>query len=489
MTTSAAKHPSPTASHASTSLVLTIEEGKELVRLCRTGRLYEVDAWIASGKSLSVPSTFRKTPLQVAVEIGFHSLVRLLACNDGDVTNLNRTLSDAVALRNLDAVSLLLEHGADLKSVPLADVLLTWEPKLIQLFLDGGADVLDGLPFTVAFCAKVRTALRPFINFKQAHSGLGPQLQEQLERALRHFSREGDLKWVSLLLWAGANPRSTGPSGTGEDDPESYVSALEQAAASGNVEILKKFKLSREQDDLSRLLCEASFGQSSDVLLYLLELGAHPNDRTNGGSSSLSRCIHFMRFERISIHDFAGKPAVYSVSESLRKIRILAEHGAIWNPDDAYEMNSLRRTLLECEPEVSIALFKIFVPNAVCSQDTWKSLFSSARFRQHLDKESWWLARLKLRDFAAGPPTKSKGSTASTPRISRQLSARYDREQLYRQVWEQPMQKLAKEYGVSDVALSKTCRKLLVPVPGRGFWAKKEAGVPLPKKPRLPSLG
>ena len=289
MTMSAAKHPGPTVSHASTSLVLTIEEGKELVRLCRTGRLYEVDAWIAAGKSLSVPSGFRMT-LQVAVEIGFHSLVRLLACNDKDVTNLNQALSDAVALRNLDTVSLLLEHGADLKSVPLADVLLTWEPKLIQLFLDGGVDVLEGLPFTVAFCAKVRTALRPFINFKQAHSELESQLQEQLERALRHFAREGDLKWVSLLLWAGATARSTGPSGTNEDDPESYVSALEQAAASSHVEILKTFKLNRERDDLSRLLCEASFGQSSDVLVYLLELGARPNDRANGGSSSLSRC-------------------------------------------------------------------------------------------------------------------------------------------------------------------------------------------------------
>ena len=486
---SVTKYPSPTASNAPTSQVLTIEEGKELVRLCRTGRLYEVDAWIALGKSVSVPSAIRKTPLQVAVEIGFHSLVRLLACNDRDVTNLNQALSEAVALRNLDTVSLLLEHGADLKSVPLADVLLTWEPKLIQLFLDGGADVLEGLPFTVAFCARVRTALHPFINFKQTHSELEHQLQEQLERALRHFAREGDLKWVSLLLWAGANPRSTGPSGTDEDEPEAYVSALEQAAASSHVEILKKFKLNRERDDLSRLLCDASFGQSSDVLVYLLELGARPNDRPNGGSSSLSRCLHFMRFERIGIHGVAGKRAVYSVSESLRKIRILAEHGAIWNPENPCEMNSLRRTLLESEPEVSVALFKIFVPNAVCSQDTWKSLFSSARFRQHLEKESWWLTRLKLRDFAVGAPGKGKERPASSPRISRQLMARYDREQLYRQVWEQPMQKLAKEYGISDVALSKTCRKLLVPVPGRGFWAKKEAGVPLPKRPRLPSLG
>ena len=41
-------------------------------------------------------------------------------------------------------------------------------------------------------------------------------------------------------------------------------------------------------------------------------------------------------------------------------------------------------------------------------------------------------------------------------------------------------------YGISDVALAKRCRKLQVPLPGRGYWAKKEYGhrvrtEPLPK--------
>lgn len=485
---SVANDPKPAVYNAVIPPVLTIEQGKELVRLCRTGRLYEVDAWIASGKSLSVPSDIRKTPLQIAVDIGFHSLIQLLARHEKDVANLDQALSDAVALRNLDAVNLLLEHGADPRSIPLADVLLSWDPKIIQLFLDCRADVLAGLPFTVAFCAKVRTALGPFLNVKQAHPDIAADLQEQLERALRHFSREGDLKWVSLLLWAGADPRSVGPKGMDEDDPETHVSALQQAAAFGHVEILKKFRLNRERDDLSRLLHEASFGQSSDILVYLLELGAGPNDRTNGGASSLSSCLHFMHFEGTGIPGVARSRTIYSVSESLRKVRILAEHGAIWNPEDRYEMNRVRRTLLECEPEVSIALFKIFVPNNVCSQGNWKGLFSSARFRQHLEKESWWLTRLKLKGFAADPPARKRGKATSSPQISRHLLARYDREQLYRQVWDQPMQKLAKEYGVSDVALSNTCRKLLVPVPGRGFWAKKAAGVPLVRKPPLPSF-
>ena len=64
----------------------------------------------------------------------------------------------------------------------------------------------------------------------------------------------------------------------------------------------------------------------------------------------------------------------------------------------------------------------------------------------------------------------------------------YDREELYRQVWEQPLLKLAKEYGVSAVALGKTCRKLVVPVPGRGYWAKLAHGHQSIKKPPLPKV-
>jgi hypothetical protein len=53
---------------------------------------------------------------------------------------------------------------------------------------------------------------------------------------------------------------------------------------------------------------------------------------------------------------------------------------------------------------------------------------------------------------------------------------KYDREELYQKVWERPMLKVAEEYGVSSVALGKVCRKLAVPVPGRGHWAKLAHG-------------
>lgn len=63
----------------------------------------------------------------------------------------------------------------------------------------------------------------------------------------------------------------------------------------------------------------------------------------------------------------------------------------------------------------------------------------------------------------------------------------WDRDSLYEEVWATPMAKLAKKYGISDVRLAKVCRKLAIPLPGRGYWAKKEAGQAVQKLP-LPAL-
>jgi len=74
------------------------------------------------------------------------------------------------------------------------------------------------------------------------------------------------------------------------------------------------------------------------------------------------------------------------------------------------------------------------------------------------------------------------------PHIEDKVQAAYDREELYREVWEQPLLKVAKEYGVSSVALGKTCKKLSVPVPGHGHWAKLAHGHKSVKQPPVPKL-
>jgi hypothetical protein len=63
----------------------------------------------------------------------------------------------------------------------------------------------------------------------------------------------------------------------------------------------------------------------------------------------------------------------------------------------------------------------------------------------------------------------------------------WNRDELYENVWKQTLTSLVLKYGVSAVAIGKTCRKLQIPLPGRGYWAKKAHGHSVTRKP-LPKL-
>jgi hypothetical protein len=49
----------------------------------------------------------------------------------------------------------------------------------------------------------------------------------------------------------------------------------------------------------------------------------------------------------------------WQVSRSLDCARELLAHGAVWNPSENYDLNSVRRSLLECEPDVTIELLRL----------------------------------------------------------------------------------------------------------------------------------
>lgn len=61
------------------------------------------------------------------------------------------------------------------------------------------------------------------------------------------------------------------------------------------------------------------------------------------------------------------------------------------------------------------------------------------------------------------------------------------REELFAEVWAEPMHRLAPRYGLSDVGLAKICREMGIPLPWRGYWQKKAAGQKV-RPPALPPL-
>lgn len=63
---------------------------------------------------------------------------------------------------------------------------------------------------------------------------------------------------------------------------------------------------------------------------------------------------------------------------------------------------------------------------------------------------------------------------------------KFEREKLYEEIWVDPVVAVAKRYGISDVGLRKICKRLGVPLPPAGHWAKVYAGQKV-TRPKLPS--
>jgi len=93
-------------------------------------------------------------------------------------------------------------------------------------------------------------------------------------------------------------------------------------------------KLKKETSkSTSPLLDRAAFYSDRDVLAYLLELGANPNDRADGGSSPFEPCIRHLgwkEFDRVLHHyPTTYQTPGYKMSTTRDAIKLLVQHGAM----------------------------------------------------------------------------------------------------------------------------------------------------------------
>jgi len=263
-------------------------------------------------------------------------------------------------------------------------------------------------------------------------------------------------------MWAGANPRSRGPAlddADHSDDAEWHTTALLEACASGNVEILKRLK-PNGTDDLSGMLEGAAFYVHRDLLAYLMDLGANPNDRPDGGSTALEACIRHLGwedFDRIRYtHGANYKTPGSKVSKGREAIRLLVQRGATWKPETS-TLNATRRILYRIEPEVTVELIGQLL-NREAGESAVRELLRVPKMREHVASCERQLSRLGI---ALDGRRRSDVSTTQAP--SPYILAQYDRERLYEEVWSEPTQTVARKYGISDVALSKVCKQRRVP--------------------------
>ena len=371
----------------------THEEIEPLRELCRAGKLFDVQTWIAAGKPVNPlkpppKGNRRHTPMQLTIEAGFHSLVQVLleAGAEIEVDHRYSSLHHALWNHKPDIARLLVEHGADVKSVEMSSVFHTWQSRLIMFFVERGADVETGYPLAQAFCDRVWPALRVYKQFKDRF----PSFPEQANIALRYHCRKGDLKWVPLMLWAGADPYAKGPDRP-EDEPEPDYdrNALELAACYGHFDVfgLKAIQCNTNHDRAREPLRIACKNANADFMQFLLDRGYSANDQINGGSSYMTLLLSSMGWESLKKHACFDTP---HTREKLKIIHILAKHGARWMPEDENQMNQVRNSLLRLEPTYTVELVWIMAKFGGCTHSVIEALLNPRSIQKHL---SWHIER------------------------------------------------------------------------------------------------
>lgn len=469
------------------------EAAEHLLRLCREGRLFELQAWVADGKPLTVPTCYRQTPLRVALETGFHSLIAFLLQHETSQPAKDAALREAVWSNRPGLIALALEHGASVHAVPFQEVIETWDRPVAALFLSHGADPVTNGPFARAFKQRVKAGLGIYLDCLRARPDLADALQAQSDMALRQACQDEDVKWVSLLRWLGASPRSKGLSTDDLDhdvaeDPDYQQSALQIACSSRRPEILRQLKPDPAHDDLRELMAAAGgWTTTPETVAYLVSLGADVNDRADGSSTVLDAALrHFGWKEAVWEGPYgAYRRAAVPLAKlqlSLDALRTLISRGARWVPE-ARAITEVRRALYRTEAAAVMAVVDLLRAKQACSAEALAALTAAPKMRA-------LLALARKTEAVLLPAATSRAGTSPTaaaapPRPVRH-SHRYDRQRLYDEVWKEPSEAVAKHYGVTGVALAKACRLMDVPKPPRGYWAKVAAGRKLPKRPPLP---
>jgi ankyrin repeat protein len=345
------------------------EELVPLVDLCRAGKLFEVQAWIAESKPVNPPTghyrgSRKKTPIEYAIDAGFHSLVKVLLDAGADVGPIDRYCPMTMALekRRLDIVKLLVEHGYDPICVDARSVLGTWDPEIMEYIVESGCNLELGNPLAWALCNRIRTSL-PLVKKYQDRF---PSIKEQANIALRHHCKEGDAKWVSLMLWAGADPLCRG-----EEDPDREpdledggLSALGFAALYNHYGLfeLKGIKACLSNPAAAEILDYLLGSDATPVLASILKRGLDPNNNPRGGCTAIQRCLE--RFHQYGSNsrfsfDYHFAPKNKSKLDSdrsrefMKMIYLLAKAGGKWRPDPD-EIKSARNSLTKMIPEYTV---------------------------------------------------------------------------------------------------------------------------------------
>lgn len=353
---------------------------KPFIEFCKAGKLFEVQKWIDDGKPFLLPDqkagTRWKTPLEYSMERGFHSLVQILLEAGTPVSTFRYdALSHTIALKRLDLIKLLQKHGADLKSACMVQVFETWTPEIMNYFIKNGTDLETDYPLAVALTWRIKTALGVYKRYKDRFSSF----KDQLNIALRYHYKNGDAKWVSLLLWTGADPYNYGSYDPNQDEDMSYATnAFEQAMLGRYNKILelKKMKIDLKRPEIANVFESACRFNRFEFVENMLNKGFKPSMMEDESVviQSLLDSIDWDYHNLFSENRKRKNIDSFETKEKMMLIHLLARHDFRWTPKDKSQIASARRSLLKMKPDYTMEFIWIMSGYKACKLEDVKEL-------------------------------------------------------------------------------------------------------------------
>ncbi len=483
------------------------DELRELVHFCANGCVYEAERWIQQGRPIQalnckVPKRGTlESPLRAAVRTKHRDLVLLLLCNGYrlglEPVDRGSILDEALEARAFDLADLLLAWGADPKTVDLETLFDTYKTELFERFQNLGIDLTKGHALAAALA--YHTSNRPLFGFAKRHRATNPRMQTELNIALGHHAAEGNEKGVQLSLWAGADPhaptlclrfwrRSGGDDeNKNNEDGEYLVSAINEACSRGLAEILKRLRPDPARDDFQALYQIATDRAVIDVLAEkMLPKSAAPV------------LLHHLWWATFLNRGY------WTSSDGLQR---LFELGVRWTQSSPDEIGNIRHSLLKTSDSVFVDRMKLLATADYCSPEILRELARTPSMRARMKKVGFIPpSHDEKRRFDQLRPTRSREvlkkfgvEIPKPPPLPLPQSVwvghwqptgreiKMDRAELFERVWSLPVSRLAEEWGITGTGLKKVCRRVQIPVPPRGYWAKLKAGHRV-KRPSLPAL-
>lgn len=319
----------------------------------------------------------------VALELGFHSLVEVLLRGGAHVHTVYRYCPMRLALsrKRLDFVQLLVTHGFDLDHLDLAELFRTRSSEILRWVVEQGLDITREFALAHALIDRIRPAVNLVRDFRQTLPGV----QQQANIALRHHCEKGNKKWVSLLLWAGADPKETGYTVPAPPPYESPKSAIGFATEWGHTELLslKALRECMSNDAALEILKHGALPESMQVLTNFFADGLCPNDQPNGGCSRMQELIEGLRYSYHCRLDQMLKRESRDRLEQMKSIHFLAKYGARWIPTYA-DVASARRAFLEVLPDYATEIVWLSLRYGLATHQTLTELLRTPGMQRHV---------------------------------------------------------------------------------------------------------